>query len=400
MSRSGEIHSTRVWKRFRADRRYSRLRDEFERLTKRRKGTEEQVKYRWALQDVSVSVEPGDSMALVGANGSGKSTLLKILTRVMYPYAGSVDVTGRVGAMIEVRSGIHPDLSGRENVFLYGRLLGLTRKQVADRFEEIVEFAELGSAIDRQVKHYSSGMQMRLGFAVAAYLEPDVLLVDEVLAVGDARFQQRCLDRMRKVLQGGTTLVFVSHDLTAVEAMCKHSTWMDNGIVRDQGPTRQVLAGYRQAVEQDAEVAVDDSIVRIAKLQVHGPDHGAPRTHEDLDVRLVFETQEEHFASMFVGISEGPATSIFLLHNEVLLANGFTEVRCRMRDLPLPQGRYFLWVGLFDGHEPLLDWHPCSTLDVEGPDLDVPPRAIVRLAPIHVAASFESAATDAPTLSS
>ena len=178
-------------------------------------------RWRWALRDIDFDVAPGESVGLVGSNGSGKSTLLKILHRVMYPYAGSVEVVGRVGALIEVRSGIHPQLTGRENIVpvrLAPRAWPPTA--VASRFDEIVAFAELEQAIDRQVKFYSSGMQMRLGFAVAAFLEPDVLLVDEVLAVGDAAFQQRCLDRMRYVLTQGTTLVLVSHDLAAVEATC------------------------------------------------------------------------------------------------------------------------------------------------------------------------------------
>src|SRR5688500_10689509 len=187
MSPEGTLVADRVWKRFHADRRYSQLRTEIQRL--RERGRRRRDDYRWALRDVDFRVAPGDSIALVGINGSGKSTLLKILTRVMYPYAGSLDVVGRVGALIEVRAGIHPELTGRENIHLYGTLLGLSRKEVASRFDEIVDFAQLEDAIDRQVKFYSSGMQMRLGFGVAAFLEPDVLLVDEVLAVGDSTFQ-------------------------------------------------------------------------------------------------------------------------------------------------------------------------------------------------------------------
>ncbi|HEV7163456.1 MAG TPA: ABC transporter ATP-binding protein, partial [Solirubrobacteraceae bacterium] len=176
--------------------------------------------WRWALNDISLRAEPGESWALVGANGAGKSTLLKIISRVMYQTAGKLEMAGRVGALIEVRAGLTPLLTGRENIYLTGSIMGLKRRDVARRFDEIVAFAELERAVDRQVKYYSSGMQMRLGFAVAAHLQPDILLVDEVLAVGDASFQQRCLDQIRAVLNEGTTLLFVSHDLAAVEASC------------------------------------------------------------------------------------------------------------------------------------------------------------------------------------
>ena len=186
----GTVTANRIWKRFRADRQRMLLRDEIQRLSARLRG-EAGRGWRWALRDIDLAAQPGESVGLIGPNGSGKTTLLKILTRVMYPYAGSVEVAGRVSALIEVRAGIHPDLTGRENVFLFGSLLGLSRRDVAKRFDDIVTFAELEGAIDRQVKFYSSGMQMRLGFAVAGFLEPDVLLVDEVLAVGDTAFQQK-----------------------------------------------------------------------------------------------------------------------------------------------------------------------------------------------------------------
>src|SRR5919198_4084977 len=205
---SGSISATHLWKRFHADRRRRLLLDQLQSLPALLRGGGRRG-WRWALRDVDLVAEPGESVALVGANGSGKSTLLKILTGVMYPYSGRVEAAGRVGALIEVRAGIHPDLTGRENIQLYGALLGLGRRKVRERFDEIVGFAELEDAVERQVKHYSTGMQMRLGVAVAAFLEPDILLVDEVLAVGDASFQQRCLDRMRQGLTQGTTLGFV-----------------------------------------------------------------------------------------------------------------------------------------------------------------------------------------------
>ena len=219
------------------------MRDRIE-LLRTRLANKSEKGWNWALRDVELLAEPGDAVGLIGQNGSGKTTFLRILTRVMYPEAGKVEVAGRVGALIEVTAGIHGDLTGRENIFLFGSILGLSRREVAARFDQIVEFAEIEDAIDRQVKYYSSGMQVRLGFSVAAFLEPDVLLVDEVLSVGDARFQQKCLDRMRAVMAQGTTLVFVSHNLAAVESVCRRGIWLNDGVVLKEGPIQEVLAGY------------------------------------------------------------------------------------------------------------------------------------------------------------
>ena len=245
MSRDGHVRADQIWKRFRADRNRQLLRDEVARFRQRRKGSAAE-RWRWAIRDISFEVQPGESLALIGANGSGKSTMLKMLAGIMFPTYGSLTANGRIGALIEVRAGIHPDLTGRENVFMFGSLLGLKRADVRKRFNDIVEFAELTDAIDRQVKYYSSGMGMRLGFAVAAFLEPDIMVVDEVLAVGDAAFQQRCLDRMREVMAQGTTLLYVSHDLATVESMCESTLWLDQGIVRGQGPTHDVVGQYRR----------------------------------------------------------------------------------------------------------------------------------------------------------
>src|ERR1700734_2013879 len=211
--------------------------------------------YRWVLKDVSLNVEPGGTVGLIGSNGSGKTPLLKIISKVTYQSAGLCQVQGRLGALLSVTSGIHPDLTGRENVFLYGSVLGMRRKMTHQRFDEIIEFAGLADAIDRQVKYFSLGMQMRLGFSIAAFLEPDILLVDEVLSVGDANFQQKCIGRIEEVVRQGTTLVYVSHDLTSVEATCKQSLWLADAAGQGAGPTREVAALYRKSVEQDASLA-------------------------------------------------------------------------------------------------------------------------------------------------
>jgi ABC-type polysaccharide/polyol phosphate transport system ATPase subunit len=388
-SSDGTIRTTHLWKRFRADRSAGRLSDHLARLGGRRGGFDEGAeRWRWALRDVNLAIDPGESVGLIGFNGSGKSTLLKILTRVMYPHAGTVEVSGRVGALLEVVSGIHHELTGRENLYLYGSLMGLPRSTVSERFDEMVEFAELESAIDRQVKFYSLGMQMRLGFAVASFLDSDILLVDEVLAVGDASFQQKCLDQMRSMLQAGTTLVLVSHDLTAIEATCDRVVWLRRGVVTMDGPTRAVLTAYRQSIEEAAEVlsAVGDGRVRLLKVDVRCPDRSSPHTQEALDVSVVVDAVEERGVTIAVGVSEGPATPIWVVRRDVRLVPGQTTVTCSIDHLPLARGRYAAWVCVVDSvGADLVPWQPAASFDVFGPELDPAPLAVVRLAPVHVA---------------
>ncbi len=386
--REGTIATTEVWKRFRVDSRPTYLQDQVGKVADRIRG-KESAGWRWVLREIDFRADPGESWGLVGANGAGKSTLLKILTRVMYPTAGRIQVAGRVGALIEVRAGISPLLTGRENIYLTGTLMGLKRREIAARFDEIVWFAGLEGAIDRQVKYYSSGMQMRLGFGVAAYLEPDVLLVDEVLAVGDAAFQQRCLDRMRHVLNQGTTLVFVSHDLAAVEATCANALWLQEGSIRSSGPVREVLGDYRSSVEGMAVEQATDGVLRLRDLTLGDESGAGVRTGEPLDVSFVLESDEDLRAWIYLGVSEGAATPIFLVNpgQEAQLKAGRTRVACTLRGLPLPRGRYYLWGAAYrnwtNGQE-LLAWQPLAQFDLYGPELDAAPRAIVRLSPVHV----------------
>ncbi|MGI8684995.1 MAG: ABC transporter ATP-binding protein [Acidimicrobiales bacterium] len=388
MSPRGTVAAHHLWKRFRPDRGRSLLRDEIERL--RTHGPRKA--WTWALRDVDFEIEPGGSFAFIGSNGSGKSTLLKILTQVMYPYAGSIEAVGRVGALIEVASGIHPDLTGRENCYLYGSLLGLPRQRVAAQFDEIVAFAELDDAIDRQVKYYSSGMKMRLGFAVAAFLEPDVLLVDEVLAVGDATFQQRCLDRMRQVLANGTTLVYVSHDLATVEAMCSSALWLKKGVVEEIGATADVMAGYRRWIEEGAEGDTTvDGEVRILKAAVSGVDGDTVATGGPVRIEVRLHAPEPRSGTLQLGISQGPASPLLLLKRDVELAGAELEVRCTLASLPFAAGRYYLWLGVFGEHgRDLMPWHPTGHFDIAGPPLDEAPVGIVRLAPIHLDAEWSA----------
>lgn len=202
------------------------------------------VEELWALRDVSLTVGEGERVGVIGRNGSGKSTLLKILARVTEPTTGEARVRGRVGAVIDVGTGFHPELTGRENVFLNGAVLGMSRGEIRRKFDDIVAFSEVEAFLDTPLKRYSSGVKVRLAFSVAAHLEPEILLIDEVLAVGDAEFQRRCLSRMQEIGRSGRTVLFVSHNLSAVEALCDRAVWLDSGRVVDDGAAPDVAAAY------------------------------------------------------------------------------------------------------------------------------------------------------------
>jgi lipopolysaccharide transport system ATP-binding protein len=202
----------------------------------------------WALNDVSLQVREGEVMGLIGRNGSGKTTLLKILSRITRPTSGRAEIHGRVGSLLEVGTGFHPELTGRENAYLSGAILGMSKQEITRKFDEIVAFAELDKFIDTPVKHYSSGMFVRLAFAVAAHLEPEILLVDEVLAVGDIKFQRKCLGKMGDVARAGRTIILVSHQLNQIRRLCQRVVWLEGGTVRDTGPTAEVVSAYETAM--------------------------------------------------------------------------------------------------------------------------------------------------------
>ena len=208
----------------------------------------------WALRDVSFAVPAGTTLGLIGHNGSGKSTTLKLVTRILEPTNGRVAVRGRVSALLELGSGFHPDLTGRDNIYLNGSLLGFNRGDMQRRIDDIIDFAELGPFIDTPVKHFSSGMYMRLGFAIATAVEPDILITDEVLAVGDETFQRKCMDRIHQFREEGRTILFVSHSIEAVRNLCSQAIWLDHGMIRAAGDTQSTLDAYlRWANEKDRE---------------------------------------------------------------------------------------------------------------------------------------------------
>jgi ABC-type polysaccharide/polyol phosphate transport system ATPase subunit len=394
MSRSavptGAMRANHIWKRFHADRKAKRIRTAMHYRKAKQQGLRSGGgRWTWALRDIDFAVDPGESIALIGANGSGKSTMLKILSRVMYPHSGLMEVEGRVGALIEVAAGIHPQLTGRENVYIYGSLLGLSRRDVSRRFDDIIAFAGVEHAVDRLVKFYSSGMKMRIGFAIAAFLEPDILLVDEVLSVGDAAFQRKCLDQMNVVLSGGTTLVYVSHDLATVEATCSRAVWLDYGVMRADGPVREVLSDYRAAIEERDKLDLKtEGDVKISDVVVCGPDGGPARTSEPFCVRMNIDTMSSMDATVFVGVSEGASTPIFSVRHEMRIGEQ-RSIRCTVPALPLPGGKFYVWASIRGRRKDVLPWSPVSSFEVVGPDLDPAPKGVVRLAPLYTPATWD-----------
>jgi len=267
------------------------------RLVRRSRPEDAAEKSFWALRDVSFDVGEGEIVGIVGNNGAGKSTLLKILSRITPPTEGTVRLRGRVGSLLEVGTGFHPELSGRDNIFMNGVLLGMERREIRRRFDEIVAFAEVEKFIELPVKRYSSGMYLRLAFAVAAHLETDILLIDEVLAVGDIAFQKKCLARMDEVAHAGRTILFVSHNLTAVQALCPRTIWIDQGELVADGETRNVLTGYLKSANESgsahervwsAAEGPSAGGVRLQRAMVR-PADGKPSDPIDVTAAIVVE---------------------------------------------------------------------------------------------------------------
>ncbi|MBA2425409.1 MAG: ABC transporter ATP-binding protein [Actinobacteria bacterium] len=356
----GEISVESVSRRFRIHARDARtLKDLFV-----QRGQTESTDV-WALRDVSLDVARGEAVGLIGRNGSGKTTLLRIVARIIKPTAGRVRAEGRIGSLLELGAGFHPDFTGRENVFLNGAIYGLRRADIRQRFDEIVAFAELEHAIDRPVRTYSSGMTVRLGFAIAAFLDADVLLLDEVFAVGDESFQRKCFGRIARFKQEGGTIVFVSHDASAVERLCERAVLLDSGRVAFDGPTREAIARYRRTLADDTDPAERGAGLRewgsgeatIASAQLVGQE-GAERlqflsgepfalrvavsaTHGVPPPRLQLELRDD--AGTLVA---GQAVDLGELGWAA--GNGERGVRFEIGSLPLADGRFHLRLGLTD----------------------------------------------------
>ena len=306
---------------------YGSLRESLVNLGSRR-STSDPTQEVWALRDLNLSICEGESVGLVGANGAGKSTLLRILARITEPTVGIVRTRGRIGVLLEVGTGFHPELTGRENVFLGGAVMGMTRADVRRRYDDIIAFSGVEQFLETPLKRYSSGMQLRLAFAVAAHLEPELMLVDEVLAVGDVEFQRRCLARMRTLSTEGRTVIFVSHDLGAVARLCARAVWIDDGEMARDGEVREVVQAYYSSVRDqagraefvvDQEIGIDEaSVTDEAGHPVNQQVRGAPFY---LQARIVARTAVSDL-NMYMWVTASDGT--IMLH----------EAWADQRDLP------------------------------------------------------------------
>ncbi|MGA2111387.1 MAG: ABC transporter ATP-binding protein [Anaerolineales bacterium] len=309
--------------------------------------------YLWAIQDMSFEVSAGEVVGIIGRNGVGKSTLLKILARITEPTTGEADLYGRVSALLEVGTGFHGELTGRENIFLSGAILGMQRSEVIRRFDEIVAFSELEKFLDVPVKRYSSGMYVRLGFAVAAHLNPDILLVDEVLAVGDLAFQRRCLGRMSDVAQEGRTVLFVSHQMTSIRRLCSSTMWFDGGRIRAVGPTGEVVARYESESLGAAGPTTSEGPrgyqARYLSWRLKGGGTQDPHVISTLDP-VAFELELDVGQKVQAGYG---GFELFDLNGQ-LIWSGSTHDEER-GDLQLSPGRY-----LFEFHLPNLPLRPAA----------------------------------------
>src|SRR3989338_1552511 len=233
---------------------YKRLSDDisqiFQRLVTGKKRTIQSEKFL-ALKNVSFNVKKGEGLGIIGKNGAGKTTILKLISKVTYPDSGEIKVNGKIGAFIELGAGLHPELSGRENIYLYGAILGMRKKEIDEKFEEIVSFAEIRKFLDIPIKKYSSGMYSRLGFSVCAFCDPDILLVDEVLAVGDINFQKKCLEKMNEFKKAGKAIIFVSHNLDAIKNICDRVIYLERGKIKKEGNPKQVIDFYLRKAKAD-----------------------------------------------------------------------------------------------------------------------------------------------------
>src|SRR5256714_3574348 len=318
----------------------------------------------WALRDVDFEVVRGSAIGVVGHNGAGKTTLLKILSRITAPTTGEARIKGHVGSLLEVGTGFHPELSGRDNVYLNGAILGMRRREIKDKFDEIVAFAEVERFIDTPVKRYSSGMYVRLAFAVAAHLEPDILIVDEVLAVGDASFQRKCLGKMGEVSHEGRTVVFVSHNMAAVRSLTSIAIWLDHGIVAAAGPTSDVVSGYlASSIDEEAGGVVDltenssrrtvgkwtAQRVRFTAASLMDDQGGLGATFGEgspIRVEMQFEVREPvRFLELYVRVKSTDGQRLFSSFAgqvESAIQPGKYRSICEIPENPLRPGRYVI----------------------------------------------------------
>ena len=351
------------------------------------RGRRAQFEEFWAVDDVSFDIETGSTFGIIGSNGSGKSTLLKCLAGILSPDRGSLKVNGRLSALLELGAGFHPDLSGRENVFLNGAILGMSNKEIQLRFDDIVEFAGLGNFIDTPVKNYSSGMVVRLGFAIAANVEPEILLIDEVLAVGDAEFQQKCFEKIEGFRQDGRTIVLVSHGLSDIEKLCSDVAWIDKGHLRKLGKSYEVVSEYEGVSHHAVERQIGDigerwgsgeaQITKVELLNADSANVSMLNTSKAMTIRIHYFAKEViKNAVVGIRITHLHGMNIWGTNTKrsgvaIPTLSGRGHVDLQIDALPLLEGTYDLTVALSDQAEvhPYDHWEKRVRFDVHQTDV-------------------------------
>lgn len=332
-----------------------------------RNGNGSRNDYIWALDDVSFEITAGEVVGIIGRNGSGKTTLLKILSRITKPTRGHAEIHGRVGSLLEVGTGFHPELSGRENIFLNGAILGMRKSEIERKFDEIVAFAEVEKFIDTPVKRYSSGMYVRLAFGVAAHMETEVLLVDEVLAVGDAQFQKKCFEKMREIRSHGRTILFVSHNMSAVRSICKDALILERGRVVAQGEIDQTVDQYLSQISmtQSLEQAIETNTFSVTSVEVTSVSGAVVKTFDPVQVRVQFvpkaDIQDPGLYVSFLTMDSRRLTGLDLkdfVTSAPLPAGKTAELGFTIESLPLMPGTYQIEVHLKDMAKHLIEFVP------------------------------------------
>jgi ABC-type polysaccharide/polyol phosphate transport system ATPase subunit len=348
------IRAEGLGKRYRVGERerYLALRDVLTRFfTSPLRRNRRSVDFLWALRNINLDISRGEVVGLIGRNGAGKSTLLKILARITRPSEGFADLEGRVGSLLEVGTGFHPELTGRENVYLSGAILGMRKKEIARKFDEIVAFAEVERFLDTPLKHYSSGMQMRLAFAVAAHLEPEILLVDEVLAVGDLQFQKKCLGKMGDVAKTGRTILFVSHQMTQIRRLCEHVFWLDGGRIRQAGRTGELIAAYETEMMSGSAKNQGETSEIFISWELGSS--GSVLKDGLSEVTFQFTVNPpEPIRRGYLGLHIHNDASVLVASwgfDGLNMEPGLQQIRVTLPQLPLRPGTYTILTSLFNG---------------------------------------------------
>jgi lipopolysaccharide transport system ATP-binding protein len=383
---------------------------------RRRPGDESRTEEFWALKGVEFEVQPGEVVGIIGRNGAGKSTLLKILSRITEPTNGRVGLRGRVGSLLEVGTGFHPELTGRENIYLNGSILGMSRREINKKFAEIVEFAEIERFLDTPVKRYSSGMYVRLAFSVAAHLDPEIMIIDEVLAVGDFSFQKKCLGKMGEVSRSGRTILFVSHNIAAIEALCERCLLLSFGRLESEGPTEEILAEYVKSdvanpfgrLDLTAHPGRSGASTAIMSEVVLGDGVDEPvssiRMGSHLSVRVSYDLEGRAIRPVLglvfrtaLGSAVFGVNNRFIYDKSVDNYSSYGNITCNINNIPLMPGIYSIDMFFGDYHHDLDIIHNAILFEVVESDVFgtgcIPPHMA---GPVFWPATWESSHSTVP----